>query len=174
MIKTCLLTLFLILSVDVLHAAPPAWHRYKITGDHFLKNGKPLLAVHEYRKALDLNPGSPEVYFNLAIACYESLDLGGAATALESLTILVPTDTEAFYNLGCLSLYDGKMAKARTYFKKAQVVSEKDSPFLPLIARGLEFTQELLQCPSQGLMLYLLNHGLLALPFQESDNGLGA
>lgn len=170
----CLLLTISLIPGATLQAATPEWQRHKITGDYLLKTGQPVLAAHEYRKALNLNSQASDIYFNLAIACYANRDLGGAIAALESLTILEPADIEAFYNLGCLYLYDERIEQAKKYFKKAKSISSNDSLFVPLIAQGLEFAEELFQSPSQGLMLYLLNHGLAsALPFQEPDKGLG-
>ncbi|GEM_PF-5780584 len=176
MFKLSLIAVLLFLfHASLVQAAPEKWLCHKTAGDHYLRSGKISNAVLEYKQALALYPDSPETWFNLAIACYRGQDLGGAVRTLEKAAALKPEDAEALYNLGCLCLYDGRTEQARNYFEKAKTVAQNDSYFLPLITRGLEFTEHLQDSPSQGLVLYLLNHGLAsALPFQEPDNGFRA
>jgi len=93
---------------------------YKETGDNYLRSGESALAVGEYKKALELNPNSTAVCFNLAIAHYKERNLKETISTLEKLVQLDPSDTEAYYNLGCLKLYQKNFEAACNYFQKAQ------------------------------------------------------
>lgn len=93
---------------------------YKEAGDIYLRSGKSAIAIGEYKKALELNPGSTAVTFNLAIAYYKERDLKATISVLEKLVQFDPNDTEAYYNLGCLKLYGRNFEAARHCFKKAR------------------------------------------------------
>ena len=93
---------------------------YKEAGDNYLRSGKSALAIDEYKKVLALNPGSTDVYFDLAIAYYKERNLKETISSLEKIIQLDPNDTEAYYNLGCLKLYGRNFEAACDCFKKAQ------------------------------------------------------
>ncbi len=93
---------------------------YKEAGDDHLRSDRSALAIGEYKKALELDPDSTAVYFDLAIAYYKEQDLKETVSSLEKITQLDPNDTEAYYNLGCLKLYGKNFGSACEYFKKAQ------------------------------------------------------
>lgn len=95
------------------------FEEYKEVGDNYLRSGKSDLAIGEYKKALELNPGSTAVTFNLAIAYYKERNLKATISVLERIVQLDPNDTEAYYNLGCLKLYGRNFEAACDYFKKA-------------------------------------------------------
>lgn len=174
MIKNLLAVIVLLLiQTPFLGAETVSWQALKSEGDKFLKVGQTEAAIGKYQEALAIHPEAADAWFNLAIACYAQRDLENALRALERLTSLKPADAEAFYNLGCLYLYEGRTEDAKHCFLKVKTESTRTSPFLELSTRGLEFAESLDDSPSQGLLLYLLRINLAtALPLQSTDERL--
>jgi Tfp pilus assembly protein PilF len=140
---------------------------YKLSADNHLRNGKTGLAIEHYRKALDLDPSFKAVYFNLAIAHYTAKDKKSAAWALEKLVALDPSDTEALYNLACLSLCQKDIPKAVDYLKKAKGCCGPKSEFEPLIENAVWFIdkiEQLTPAKKEALLSLLEKQGLPTLP----------
>ncbi len=116
---------------------------YKEAGDNYLRSDKSTLAIGEYKKALELNPSSTAVCFNLAIAYYKERNLKETISILEKLVQLDPNDYEAYYNLGCLKLYERNFDAARDYFQRAGACCEADQNFTSIIEQTLEFAGKL-------------------------------
>ncbi len=116
---------------------------YKEAGDNYLRSGKSAFAIGEYKKALELNPGSTAVTFNLAIAYYKERNLKETISALEKIIQLDPNDYEAYYNLGCLKLYGRNFEAARDCFKKAQACYGANPDFACTIEDTLAFVGKL-------------------------------
>ena len=157
----------LLFALMVLFNAPTSWGetadspeavRHKISGDQYLREGKLSLAVADYNKAVSLNPHSTATYFNLAIALYAEKDVAGAASALQNILEIDPSDVEALYNLACLKLYLKHIQEAKNYFQKAKSCCQHDSHFRPLIEQGLGYLNELtaMDSSTQDLALFLL------------------
>lgn len=112
---------------------------YKTSGDNYLRQNKPELAISQYRKALRFGSTSPAIYFDLAIAYYLQKNFKETTLALEKVVQLDPKDAEAFYDLGCLKLCQRQLHEARISFEKARLLCSADSRFLPLANHGLDF-----------------------------------
>ncbi len=127
---------------------------YKEAGDNYLRSGKSDPAIGEYKKALELNPGSTAVTFNLAIAYYKKRNLKETVSALEKIIQLDPNDAEAYYNLGCLKLYERNFEAAYDCFKKAH--AEQILEFVGKIKSLDPQTQSavLLSLATQSLLQY--------------------
>lgn len=165
----------LLIQTPFLRAETVSWQTLKNEGDQFLKKGLSEAAAGKYKAALSINPACANAWFNLAIASYASRNTESTIAALEQLTSLKPDDTEAFYNLGCLYLYCGRMKEAKQCFLKVKTGAPQKSPFVDLGKRGLEFAESLDDSPSQGLILYLLGFSpATALPLQSADDRLRA
>lgn len=129
----------------------------KILGDHYLRQGNARLAIEEYKKGVTLNPSSTATYFNLSIAYFSEKNLPEAISALDKLLQLDSHDTEAWYNLACLKLYEGKLEEAALYLKKAYFCCDSSS-FATKIDSAFEYIKELstLPSPAQALALFTL------------------
>ena len=176
MIKNLLVfIMILLIQTPVLRAETVSWQALKSEGDQFLRKGLSEAAAGKYKAALSINPGCADAWFNLAIASYALGDAENTIRALEQLTSLKPDDAEAFYNLGCLYLYCGRIEEAKQCFRKVKTSSPEGYSFLDLSKRGLEFAESLNDSPSQGLILYLLGFSpATALPLQSTDDRLRA
>ncbi len=130
---------------------------YKEAGDKCLRSGKSAIAIDEYKKALELNPGSTAVTFNLAIAYYKERNLKETISALERIVQLDPNDTEAYYNLGCLKLYQRNFEAARDCFKRAQACCGTNPNFACTIEQTLEFVGKLKTLDPQTQSAVLLS-----------------
>lgn len=169
------LIILLLIQTPVLKAETVSWQALKSQGDQFLKKGLSETAAGKYKAALSINPRFADAWFNLAIASYALGDTKNTIRALEQLILLKPDDAEAFYNLGCLYFYCGRIEEAKQYFRKVSTSAPEGSSFLDLGKRGLEFAESLNDSPSQGLILYLLSRSpATALPLQSTDDRLRA
>jgi tetratricopeptide (TPR) repeat protein len=117
--------------------------KHKRLADEKLLFNQPEAAQREYEKALRYAPFWTMARFDLAIAYYRSGDLQQASLTLEKLLEFEPTEIEARYNLACLYLYQKQTDLAFQHFERANELVAENSPFFPLIQKGLEFVQKI-------------------------------
>lgn len=67
----------------------------------------PKQAIVQYQKALTLNRSDPDLYFNLALAYYQTGDVNNAIANYRKVLSLNSKNYDAKYNLGILLLNDG-------------------------------------------------------------------
>ena len=116
---------------------------HKEAGDRYLRAGQTSPAIAEYQKALRLNPGSTAVSFNLAIAYYKERNLIETVSTLERIVQLDPNDYEAYYNLGCLRLYQKDFDAACDCFRKARACCGANQDFSRTLEDTLAFVSKL-------------------------------
>ncbi len=134
----------------------------KKEGDLFLRRGEIYQAIHSYKNAVSKDSQLSPAWFNLAIACYKVRDLQGAECALEELVRIVPQDSEAHYNLGCLKLYQGNTSEARKELEIARETSRSEAFLSEQIQKALRFL-EIYESSSpslQQILQQLLRDGL--------------
>lgn len=145
-------------------ANPVARAVSQASADKLLLEGKISLAIQEYESALKIHP-TPALYFNLAIAYYQTKRLSDAIAALEALLKMAGEDVEARYNLGCLWLYKGDFEKAAFEFQKALSCCAEAPEFAPLIRQGLKLSGQIKKADrsTQDLLTFVTQYGLPAL-----------
>jgi len=142
--------------------AQPQALEHKLAADGLLRKGLTSQAILEYQKALELDPSSTAVHFNLAIVYYAERNIKGAVFALEKLVALDPKDVEAQYNLACLSLCEKNVEKALFHLERAKACSTANSEFAPLIQNAFFFIEELKSMDGRAreTVFLLLQQGL--------------
>ena len=138
---------------------------YKEAGDTYLRSGKSAFAIGEYKKALELNPGSTPVYFNLAIAHYSERNIPQTIKTLEKLASISPHDAEVQYNLGCLYIYIADLEKSKQCFEKARLCCAETPIFGELAQQSLLFVNQVekLDPSRRQALLILFQKGLTPL-----------
>lgn len=141
------------------------FEEYKGAGDNYLRSGKSTLAIGEYKKALELNPGSTAVTFNLAIAYYSERNIPQTIKTLEKLASIDPQDAEVQYNLGCLYIYISDLEKSKECFEKARLCCAQTPIFGELAQQSLLFVNQVekLDPSRRQALLILFQNGLAPL-----------
>jgi len=88
-------------------------------GNVYLKQGKPDLAEQILRRALGVNPDTPEARNLLGLALSQKQDLAGAEQAFREAISIQPDLAAAHQNLANLLAQEGEYAVARYHFEKA-------------------------------------------------------
>jgi len=144
----------------------------KLQGDRFVLRREYKKAIVLYEKALQIQTGTTELYYNLAIAHYGLRHIKETVETLEALIAIDGTDVEAHYNLGCLNLYLEDVGKSHYHFDKAKEASPAGSAWTPLIERALDFMRDFEKSDRnhQELAFFLLHHGPAPVNFQTTAN----
>ncbi len=90
--------------------------------------GRHVEAVKEWREALKLAPGNPQIQHELAISLHQTRDYAGAMTLLQELLKKDPDAPDVNYYLGDSLLNQQQGEKAIPFLKKA---AERDPALLP-------------------------------------------
>jgi tetratricopeptide (TPR) repeat protein len=99
---------------------------------HYLE-GDAAAAVSEFRRAVELAPGDPDLHFNLGNMLVQTGDGAGAEASYRAALALDPNIAEAHLNLGILMLNRLQIAPAEQHLRMAaQLDQELDTPWLHL------------------------------------------
>jgi len=94
-------------------------------------------AIDEYRAYLDGVPANRDAWLDLGRALASARDWDGAATAMESLLALEPSNPSALYNLGAIEANRGRYEEAATWWRRV-VYDAADSTLARRAASSLE------------------------------------
>ncbi len=83
------------------------------------REGKRVLAMEEYKKAIAVNPKDPEPYFGLGILYEKDGKIADAVTMYEKVLTIDPKYVGTYNNLGAIYLNEGKLDDARKQYEKA-------------------------------------------------------
>ena len=100
----CRLKLILLILSCHLFAVSENMSLHYEKGLNAYRNNQYELAIQEFETILDNNWDSPELYYNLGNAFYRDGNISGAVWAYESSLRLLPTNTNAGYNLKLTNL----------------------------------------------------------------------
>jgi protein O-GlcNAc transferase len=103
---------------------PMSFFAYNILGDSFLKKGKTDNAVINYKKALEINPGSAEVYYSLGNIFRNNQDFNNAIACYKKVSEIDPRNSLVYNQLAVIFKDMGKLDDAENCLKHA---IEKDS-----------------------------------------------
>ena len=84
-------------------------------------------AVTSYQYALELQPNTPELQFNLGIALTQLNQLDEAANAYQQAIRIQPSLFEAHGNLGTILQHQGKLEEAITSYQKGLKINPQDA-----------------------------------------------
>jgi protein O-mannosyl-transferase len=88
-------------------------------GQQLANRGRLQEAIDQFQKALNINPGYPEIETNLIIALRKKGRTDEAIPHLQTLVKKVPNDPQAHYNLGNALLRKGDSQSAIAAYEKA-------------------------------------------------------
>ena len=98
---------------------PGAFVAHNLYGNALAAQNKFKEAVAAFRKAIDIDPGIPEMHFNLGILLTNLNRTDEAILAYKKTINLRPNFTDAHYNLGFALQSQGKFAQAAESYQKA-------------------------------------------------------
>ena len=84
-------------------------------------------AIGFYKKAIEINPGYPEAYRNLANIYASKGNFKEAVDYYQKFLKFAPDDVDVYYNLGVCSVGLGEVEKAAVYFKKVIQINPNDA-----------------------------------------------
>jgi len=125
------LTFFLIISFSLSFALENGINQQYDKALNAYRNNQYELAIQEFESILDKNWDSSELYYNLGNAFYRNSNMPGAIWAYESCLQLLPTHTDAKYNLKIanLEVIDRiDLPDPPMYLKMYMVIKERFSP----------------------------------------------
>jgi tetratricopeptide (TPR) repeat protein len=124
--------------------APASYRVHELSAEIFEVQNRYADAVAEYRKAIEMNPGAPDLHYRLGRALLlESHDpavLEKAAGEFRSELKLNPEDGACEFQLGQIAQVEGKTAEATSHFERA--LSLSPSFVQALIALGKFYSHE--------------------------------
>ena len=94
--------------------------RYYSEGNEALKHRNYQVAIWNYQKAISLDSESPNFHFNLGLTYYEIGNYSESIDSFKRVELLVPNQTDTYYNL---ALAHHKMSNTRLadiYFNRYQ------------------------------------------------------
>ncbi|MDT8311809.1 MAG: tetratricopeptide repeat protein [Methylophaga sp.] len=98
---------------------PDAFVAHNLYGNALASQNKFKEAVTAFRKAIEIDPGIPEMHFNLGILLTNLNRIDEAISAYKKTINLKPSFTDAYYNLGFALQSQGKFAQAAEQYQKA-------------------------------------------------------
>jgi tetratricopeptide (TPR) repeat protein len=124
--------------------APASYRVHELSAEIFEVQNRYVDAVAEYRKAIELNPGAPELHYRLGRALllqsHDSAVLEQAASEFRSELKVSPEDSACEFQLGQIAQVKGNTAEAKSHFARALAFSPN---FVQaLIASGKLCSQE--------------------------------
>ena len=81
--------------------------------------GRDSQAVDAYRKAIALDPGEADAYYNYGVFCFERSKIMDAQVAFERAVAVQPRHAEALNNLGSILEQKGKWDQAAALYRRA-------------------------------------------------------
>jgi tetratricopeptide (TPR) repeat protein len=96
--------------------------QYHNKGDELLAAGKFAQAAEQFHQALELDPDSPRLHYNLSLALEELGDHDGQKKELEMAIQLDPNLALAYYRLGRLYMVQGSPTQAEQALKTAVAI----------------------------------------------------
>jgi Flp pilus assembly protein TadD/lysophospholipase L1-like esterase len=96
---------------------------HKMLGGYLLEDGNYNRAIDEYKTAVELSKGDPDLEFSLAVAYYRSGRIGEAISAYRRLTNSESPLPEAFANLAMINLEEGNVQDALELLKRGLTLS---------------------------------------------------
>ncbi|HEY7303499.1 MAG TPA: tetratricopeptide repeat protein [Bryobacteraceae bacterium] len=107
--------------------APASYRVHELSGEIFEVENRYSDAVSEYRKAIELNPGAPDLHFRLGRAIllqsHSPEALEQAAAEFRSELKLSPEDGACEFQLGQIAQVQGNTAAAKPHFERAVQLS---------------------------------------------------
>ena len=96
---------------------PSDFQSLMMLGNGYYLQGKIVLSIATFNRALVINPRDPYAYYHLGIAHYRSAQIDEAITALTRVTELAPSMVMAYYWLGIAHFHSGRYREARKAFE---------------------------------------------------------
>jgi tetratricopeptide (TPR) repeat protein len=96
--------------------------QYHTRGDELLAAGKFQQAAEQYRRAMQLDPDSPRLHYNLSLALQGLKDYEGQRKELETAIQLDSNLAPAYYYLARLYIVHGSLAQAEHALKTALAI----------------------------------------------------
>jgi len=121
---TVLLFLFLIYSPKASAESVPSATVYYNQGIDYYNSNNIQNSITAFKKAIELNPGFYEAYYNLAKIQESYKYYNDAIITYEKLVEIMPEDYESMYNLGNLLYKRGYLKKSLTYLDRIPNYSE--------------------------------------------------
>jgi tetratricopeptide (TPR) repeat protein len=107
--------------------APASYRVHELSAEIFEAQNRYSDAIAEYRKAIEMNPGAPELHYRLGRALLlESHDpavLEKAANEFRSELKVTPEDGACEFQLGQIAQVEGRTQEARSHFERALALS---------------------------------------------------
>ena len=98
---------------------PEFFFGWKALGVILKKNGKITESIIANKKAIEINPTDPEIYYNQGNTLYEIRKLNASKTSYEKAISLNSNYAEAYNNLGSVLRELGKLDESEKTLKKA-------------------------------------------------------
>jgi tetratricopeptide (TPR) repeat protein len=115
---------------------PRMYQAHYLLGNVLSKMNQADAAIAEYRQAIDLAPGQPRTYFQLALVLRDKQDIAGEQQALEQALTADNTYEAAHCELGRILLEDHRPAEAVTHLLLAIQSNPRSEKAYFLLARA--------------------------------------
>ena len=94
--------------------------RYFSEGNEALKHRDYQVAIWNYQKAISLDSESPNFHFNLGLTYYEIGNYSESIDSFKRVELLVPNQTDTYYNLALAHYKMSNTRMADIYFNRYQ------------------------------------------------------
>lgn len=98
---------------------PKLYQAHYLRGNALMNSNDVDSAIAEYRKAIDLAPGQPRTYFQLALALRAKQDEPAEQSALQKLLVIDPQYAMAHSELGRILINQDRLSEAVVHLKAA-------------------------------------------------------
>ncbi len=131
-------------TLQMFERTPSSYRVHELSAEIFEVENRFTESIAEYRKAIELNPGAPDLHFRLGRALllqnHEKASLDQAAAAFREELKVNPEDAACEFQLGQISQVQGNPPESKAHFERA--LSLSPNFVQAIIALGKLKTQE--------------------------------